>query len=44
MAGSRRVQSARSSSTLRAWNAAFTSAAASVVRLLNWQVTHQAAV
>ena len=44
MAGSRRVQSARSSSTRLALKSAITSASASVVRLLNWQVTHHAAV
>ncbi len=44
MAASRRVQSARSSSTLRALKSASTWASASVVRLLYWQVTHQAAV
>ena len=44
MAGSRRVQSARSSSTRLVLKSAITSASASVVRLLNWQVTHHAAV
>ena len=44
MAGSRRVQSARSSDTLRAAKSANTSALARVVFLLYWQVMHQAAV
>ncbi len=44
MAGSRRVQSARSRATFLAAKSASTSASASVVFLLYWQVTHQAAV
>ena len=44
MTASRDVQSARSRATLLASNAASTSGFASVVRLLYWQVTHQAAV
>src|SRR6185312_9141593 len=44
MAGSRRVQSARSNATFLAARSASTAGFASVVRWLYWQVTHQAAV
>ena len=44
MAGSRRVQSARISTTWRLAKSASSVASAKVVFLLNWQVTHQAAV
>src|SRR5512144_998120 len=44
MAGSRRVQSARTSATFFAANSARTSSEFSTSRLLTWQVTHHAAV
>src|SRR5688572_5712643 len=44
MAGSRRVQSARTSSTPRSAKARRTSLLLSTRRLSTWQVTHQAAV
>ena len=44
IAGSRRVQSARTSATPRSANASRTTASFSTSRLLTWQVTHQAAV
>src|SRR6185295_16836082 len=44
IAGSRRVQSARTNSTPRSAKAFFTSASPSTSFLLTWQVTHHAAV
>ena len=44
MAGSRRVQSARTNATFLADRSAITAGLANVVFLLYWQVTHQAAV
>jgi len=44
IAGSRRVQSARTSVTPRSRKACITSSRASTTRSFTWQVTHQAAV